>query len=746
MFQDDRWIFFVDDKRGSKIIAANDRTSYEDFVGMVIEDYKVDFRIYDVQLSYMFSKKILLTLPKSTPPVRVTSCRQLHGFLEQGKDKPLHLCVELKEKGREPVMCPSKKESANIKDQDDDEDGDEDDDEDGDRFDYCDDSDGASSGDEDFRSYGTHPKEEENEEKSPAAKLGTTSTNTQPKRVSQHVKLEISSLNLVVGQQYESKHELETRLKILSVLHQFDFKVDRSATDLFTVNCWVEGCSWRVRATPVGKSEKFTVRVYIDKHTCSVTERSARARQATPDILALLYVNSVGGVDSKVLPKHVAEALNMRFGIKRFSESGYSELPTYLHQIRQANPGTFTRLEVDEFQRFKYLFLAFGASINGFPFLRKVVVVDGTFLKGKYKGTLLIASAQDGNFQIFPIAFAVVDTENDDSWEWFFQQLSNVIQDDEGLALISDRHQSIGNAIKKVYPKASRGVCTYHLYKNILQRFRGRDAFRLVKKAANAFKISDFDATFDEIGVLNPALHRYLVKADVRKWARVHFPGDRYNLTTTNIAESINKALSDARSLPIVRVLDAVRSMMTRWFADRRMDAGSMKTTLTRGVEKLLEKRVQQAKLYKVQAIDVHHAQVTCGMSLNVVNLKEKKCSCRRFDVEKLPCVHAIAAAEARRISPISKCDPYYHKNYFYNAYSTSVMPRDAASPVSEDVASKVCSPPIVRNPPGRPKNSRMKSALEKATAKKRPRKEYTCSRCHRVGHNCKTCKAPIEV
>ena len=101
------------------------------------------------------------------------------------------------------------------------------------------------------------------------------------------------------------------------------------------------------------------------------------------------------------------------------SENGYQELPTYLHMIRMSNPETLTRLEVDTENIFKYLFLAFGASITGFPYLRKVVVVDGTFLQGKYKGTLLIATLQDGNFQIFPIAFAMVDTENDESWTWF---------------------------------------------------------------------------------------------------------------------------------------------------------------------------------------------------------------------------------------------------------------------------------------------------------------------------------------
>ena len=273
---------------------------------------------------------------------------------------------------------------------------------------------------------------------------------------------------------------------------------------------------------------------------------------------------------------------------ERTPECGFESLPSYLYMIRRANPSTVTRLQIDELGRFMYVFLAFGASVNGFPFMRKVVVVDSTFLNGKYKGTLLTALAQDGNFQIFPIAFAVVDTENDDLWHWFFTQLKLLIPDDEGIAIISDRHNSIGKAIRNVYPLAARGICTYHLYKNILGRYKGKEAFRLVKKAARCFRMSDFTAIFEELEAILPALHGYLQRADVRMWTRVHFRGERYNLMTTNIAESMNRALSHARGLNIVRILESIRVMMTRWFAEWREDARSQPTTLTRGVEKLL--------------------------------------------------------------------------------------------------------------------------------------------------------------
>ena len=63
--------------------------------------------------------------------------------------------------------------------------------------------------------------------------------------------------------------------------------------------------------------------------------------------------------------------LRARNIVRGFAESGYSELSMYLYHIRKANPGTFTRLEVDEVIIFKYLFLAFGASITGFPLHEK---------------------------------------------------------------------------------------------------------------------------------------------------------------------------------------------------------------------------------------------------------------------------------------------------------------------------------------------------------------------------------------
>ena len=61
-------------------------------------------------------------------------------------------------------------------------------------------------------------------------------------------------------------------------------------------------------------------------------------------------------------------------------------------------------------------------------------MVDGTFLKNNYKGVLLVATSVDGNSNLYHVAFGVVDSKNERSWEWFMRQLKVVIADDHHLA------------------------------------------------------------------------------------------------------------------------------------------------------------------------------------------------------------------------------------------------------------------------------------------------------------------------
>ena len=104
------------------------------------------------------------------------------------------------------------------------------------------------------------------------------------------------------------------------------------------------------------------------------------------------------------------------FELRGPDDDSYMKLAEYLYMLKLANPGMIADIEteVDDegVERFLYMFLAFGPFIKGFQKLRHVLVVDGKHLSGKYKEVLLTESGQDDNFQVFPMAFAIVDSED----------------------------------------------------------------------------------------------------------------------------------------------------------------------------------------------------------------------------------------------------------------------------------------------------------------------------------------------
>ena len=62
---------------------------------------------------------------------------------------------------------------------------------------------------------------------------------------------------------------------------------------------------------------------------------------------------------------------------------------------------------------------------------RPIIGLDGCHVKGRFGGKILSATAKDENDNIFPVALAVAEQENRDSWVWFLQQFSNDIGNPE---------------------------------------------------------------------------------------------------------------------------------------------------------------------------------------------------------------------------------------------------------------------------------------------------------------------------
>ncbi|KAK4386174.1 hypothetical protein Sango_2488000 [Sesamum angolense] len=80
---------------------------------------------------------------------------------------------------------------------------------------------------------------------------------------------------------------------------------------------------------------------------------------------------------------------------------------------------------------------------NKSPFLG----FDGCHLKGPIGGVLLAAIGLDGNNGLFPIAFAIAESECKESWGFFFENLSNMLGGfsyDKPWTFMRDRQKGLG--------------------------------------------------------------------------------------------------------------------------------------------------------------------------------------------------------------------------------------------------------------------------------------------------------------
>ncbi|KAM3289673.1 hypothetical protein P3S67_017962 [Capsicum chacoense] len=111
-------------------------------------------------------------------------------------------------------------------------------------------------------------------------------------------------------------------------------------------------------------------------------------------------------------------------------------------------------------------------------------VVLGMHLFGKYEGVLLSAVAQDMQNHSYPLAYCVVDKENDASWGFIFEKLKAFIVDESELYVISDRHVSIANDLARHYPLMHHDVYMRHLGENLQTNHHCFDSLYLYYYAA----------------------------------------------------------------------------------------------------------------------------------------------------------------------------------------------------------------------------------------------------------------------
>ncbi|KAH1227856.1 hypothetical protein GmHk_10G027985 [Glycine max] len=112
-------------------------------------------------------------------------------------------------------------------------------------------------------------------------------------------------------------------------------------------------------------------------------------------------------------------------------EESYAKLSSWLKHMQNHSPGSYFQILHGDF------------IVGNTP----IIQVDDTHLYGKYRGTLLMATSQDENGGVLPLAFVVVEGETLTAWSWFLAHLREHVTNKNGICLISDCHASIKSVV-----------------------------------------------------------------------------------------------------------------------------------------------------------------------------------------------------------------------------------------------------------------------------------------------------------
>lgn len=563
-----------------------------------------------------------------------------------------------------------------------------------------------------------------------------------------------------VGQDFRSVKEFREALQKYAIAHRFVYKLKKNDSNRASGICVEEGCSWSIHASWVPASQSFRIKKFNNSHTCG-GESWKNAHPAKKLLVSVIKDKLRDFPHHK--PKEIAKSISEDFGIElkytqvrrgiegareqlqgSYKES-YNRLPWFCEKLVETNAGSYVKLTTNDEKRFQCLFVSFLSCVQSFQNgCRPILFLNATSLKSKYQESLLTATAVDADDGFFPIAFSIVDTESEDNWNWFLEQLKSVISTSLPLTFISDREKGLKKSVHEVFENAYHGYSIYHLMesfkRNLRGPFHGEGRGVLPGKllaAAHAVRLSAFKKLTEQIRQISSNAYDWVIQIEPEHWTRLSFRGEQYHYIVENVAEPYSKLMEEIRESTIMQKIEALIYTISELINSRQMESCKWSTKLTPSKEKRIQEEALKAHGLRVFVssdvlFEVHDD------ATHVVNIENWECTCLEWKGSGIPCRHAMAAFNCSGKSVYDYCSRHFTVESYRLTYSNSINPIPGiGAPLGKEDADsgdvKVL-PPAPRAP-----NQQKKEQIKAEDPDKRT---VTCSKCKEPGHNKASCKA----
>ncbi|WVZ06347.1 hypothetical protein V8G54_019693 [Vigna mungo] len=171
-------------------------------------------------------------------------------------------------------------------------------------------------------------------------------------------------------------------------------------------------CPWVPYFGFMDAVNSWQLRTVVDRHTCN-REHKLRLFNA----------------------KWLTISKNMAYRMKAYASDEvegsftmqYTRIYDYAHELLARNPRSTIKVKVEENDGkpiFKRFYACLKACKDSFVSCRPIIGLDGAFLKGRHCGELLtVVVARYANDQMLPLAYAIVEVKNKETWTWFMELL-----------------------------------------------------------------------------------------------------------------------------------------------------------------------------------------------------------------------------------------------------------------------------------------------------------------------------------
>ncbi|KAI3779089.1 hypothetical protein L2E82_08571 [Cichorium intybus] len=589
-----------------------------------------------------------------------------------------------------------------------------------------------------------------------------------------------------LGMQFESREDVKKAVTLWSIAQNREFKVYESKSRLWVAKCKTLGreeessniafntphYTWYVRAVKKKNHHMWKITRWVGTHNCFGSCIGNNNRNLNSEIIASYVIHSIKkdvAYPVKQIQADIKNSLNVNVsygkawhGRRRAIEniygtweSNFAELPKYIAALQASNPSTIvkwfheTNNSSSHVATFKYIFWAFGPAIDAFQLCRPVISVDGCHLKGSYKGKMLVAVTKDANNSILPIAYAIVDEETSHSWCWFLYQFRHYVAQDRQLCVISDRHQGIIHAMTNLEewkePLAYHRFCLRHIRSNLMKKYNNMSLKRFCWAMGSTTQKRKFVKYIKEIKSINPEAWQYLRQIHKSQWCLLYDANHRWGFLTTNISESMNNALRGARQLPIRACIDLTFNRTVQLFRKHSANAMNCNTPLPSRMWRLFHKRETRAQSHSLTEFDYNEGvyRIVTKFQINekggntqTVHYFQHTCTCGKWQMERLPCSHALAVCRYRGDNPLSIVNTVYTTVTYKQQYNYAFAPLSHVDYWLESdwkIEADYSKLSVSR---GRRRSNRFRNEMDV----RHPDEPRRCGLCHQPGHNRRNC------